>query len=146
MNEVIFIDTSAFLAQSIEADHYHQDARRFWSSFSNKPRLLTTSFVVGETFTLMRRWAGYQKAIRFLSYLQEMEPSGQVAVVWPGQDAASAAISLLAQFPDQDLSYVDAVSLVVCMRHPQVREAFSFDHHLGLTGLMVVPGLVGHGK
>jgi predicted nucleic acid-binding protein len=142
MRDLVFVDTSAFIAQAIEADQYHDDARLFWSSLTEKPDLLTTNLVISETFTLIRRWAGYAKAVAFLSYVQDTASGGRMTVIWPTEDAAEAVIRLVAQYPDQELSYCDVLSLVICKRHPNVRSVFTFDHHLGLTGLAVVPGLV----
>jgi predicted nucleic acid-binding protein len=41
---------------------------------------------------------------------------------------------------DQDLSYVDALSLYVVQSHSDIDAIFAFDHHLALAGLPVFPG------
>jgi predicted nucleic acid-binding protein len=46
----------------------------------------------------------------------------------------------LSRFQDQDLSYVDALSLYVVQSRGDIDAIFAFDHHLALAGLPVFPG------
>ena len=53
------------------------------------------------------------------------------------EDAAEA---ILAQFEDQDVSYVDATSFTV-MRNLRLTSAFAFDHHFSVAGFHLVTQL-----
>jgi predicted nucleic acid-binding protein len=48
------------------------------------------------------------------------------------------AESILRQYDDQSLSYVDAVSFAV-MRDRKLRESFAFDHHFDVLGFVRHP-------
>lgn len=97
MTEVMFADTSAFIAQMVEADQHHAEANRFWSRQSPKPHLLTTNLVVAETYTLIRQWAGYKPGFAFLSYIQETAAAGRLSVIWPAQETAENVVHVVAQ-------------------------------------------------
>jgi predicted nucleic acid-binding protein len=47
------------------------------------------------------------------------------------------AESLLAQYHDQDFSYVDATSFVA-MRRLAIQEALAFDHHFSIAGFALL--------
>ncbi len=93
--------------------------------------LVTTSEVVGETFTLMRaRGLGAPAALAFLERVRRSQTVRRVPVPAEWEVAAE---ELLAQYADQEFSYVDATSFVA-MRRLRVRDAFAFDHHFVIVG------------
>jgi predicted nucleic acid-binding protein len=49
----------------------------------------------------------------------------------------------LSRFPDQELSYVDALSLHIVQSRRDFDAIFAFDHHLALAGIPVFPGPLG---
>jgi predicted nucleic acid-binding protein len=79
--------------------------------------------------------------MRWLQALERSTTQGNTRIVYPGEDSDHEARQLLHRFSDQKLSYVDAVSLVVASREA-IDAIFAFDHHLGLTGRVLVPGLI----
>lgn len=139
---MLFVDTGAFVALAINEDQYNDAAKRFWNTPKEKPRRVTTSLVVSEAYSLIRSRRGFRIAIGFLEALQQAELSGTLVRLWPQSDWDAEVTRLLSSYSDQVLSYVDAASLVACRRVPAIEAVFSFDHHLGLTGLPVVPGPV----
>ena len=64
----------------------------------------------------------------------------ELAYSWPDAEWGTQVNLLLGHF-DQDLSHTDAVSLVACQLQPTITQVFAFDHHLGLTGLTLMPRL-----
>ena len=93
-------------------------------------RLITTNYVAAETYTLIRMRLGRTPAHEFLSRLRL---SAQVERVFVPQDWETEAEAILADFVNQDLSYVDATSFVV-MRRLQLNTAFAFDDHFSVAG------------
>lgn len=142
MAEAVFVDANAFIALIISRDRYHQQARQYWQGLSPKPLRLTTGLVISEAYTLVRRWSGYAVARGFLEQVRRAQAEGFLGMVWPSTDWEDEIAHLLDAYPDQTITYVDAASLVACRRNPAIRQVFSFDHHLGLTGLTLVPGPV----
>lgn len=93
--------------------------------------LVTTSQVVGETFTLMRsRRLGTRAALGFLETIRGTPSIRRVHIP---ADWEVAAEELLAQYDDQDFSYVDATSFVA-MRRLRLTTAFAFDDHFVIAG------------
>ncbi len=134
----IFVDTGAFLALARSADQYHRQAVEYWNGLSPHPHRVTTSFIIDEAYTLMRR-GGAGAAARFLDAVEAAQEARTLTVLWPEEGWWGDIRGMLARFHDQDLSYTDAVSLVACRRRHDIGSVFGFDHHLRLSGLPLVP-------
>ena len=68
---MIFIDTSAFLALENRKDHYHQSALMFRDSLlESKQPLVTSGYVLDESYTIIRLRAGHKIAVRFGEMIQ----------------------------------------------------------------------------
>lgn len=91
---------------------------------------MTTSLVVAEAYTFMRARLGAKPSLEFVTAIRSSPRTQRVLAT---EEWEIAAEGLLAQYADQDFSYVDAVSFVV-MRNLGIREAFAFDHHFVIAG------------
>ena len=100
-------------------------------------RLLTTTVVVGETYTLLRQRHGYAAASTWLRSFR----AGSLTVVRhfdaKEEGAIWTAIDGLAGVP---LSYADG-SLIVLSRLINVDTVFTFDTDFREAGLKVVPAV-----
>jgi hypothetical protein len=62
----LFVDTSAFIALEDKSDNYHLPALEFKKEIANnKYRLITSNFILAETYTLLRHKVSHQKAVGF---------------------------------------------------------------------------------
>lgn len=91
---------------------------------------VTTGYVIGETYELLRRSLGSAPALAFLDTIRASSITRRVPVPSEWEVAAE---ELLAQYEDQDFSYVDATSFVA-MRRLRLTTAFAFDHHFVVAG------------
>jgi predicted nucleic acid-binding protein len=126
-----YVDTSALIAFADKSDSYHELFRRL---FSNPPRLLTTSLVVGEGHAWFLRRYDRNRGLMFLALIEQLKPLRIAAV---GAAEMSAATALLRRFSDQDLTLVDAAGLHL-MQSKRIRSCWSTDFHLSLTGVPLV--------
>jgi predicted nucleic acid-binding protein len=126
-----YVDTSAFMAFADRSDTYHPIFRRL---FAAPPSLLTTTLVVAEGHAWFLRRYDRTKALQFMSMIEDMTPL-TVAAVGPREQGA--ATELLRRFSDQDLTLTDAVGLHL-MKAQRLRQCWSTDFHLGLTGVPLV--------
>lgn len=126
-----YVDTSALIAFADRSDTYHALFRRL---FSSPPRLITTPLVIAEGHGWFLRRYDRTQALQFLTMIELMTPLNLTPV---GPDEQSAAIAILRRFSDQDLTLTDAVGLHIMAAHG-VRECWSTDFHLGLTGVPLV--------
>ena len=81
----------------------------------------------------MRRY-DQQKAIQFLAFIKALTP---LTVVAFGVEDLRKASVLLTKFNAQAVTLADLHGLVV-MRERRIRNCWSTDRHLGLTGAVLV--------
>ena len=136
----VFVDTSAWLALFNRNDTYHGDAVAAHRDLA-EARRVTSWGIVAETYTWLRYHIGYQAGDRWLREAAALEERGVLHVIYPNPGSEASVRRALARFADQDLSYVDAFTLVTVEFHSRIDAIFAFDHHLALAGLPMVPGL-----
>lgn len=131
-----FVDTGFWFALRVNDDRWHREATRAFSDvIAQGTRLITSSLVVGETYTLLTARFGRAPAMKFLDRLQASE---RVVPVMVDSEADADAWSLIRQFDDQDFSYVDATSFAL-MRRLHLTDALAFDSHFATAGFVRVP-------
>lgn len=126
-----YVDTSALIAFTDRSDTHHALFRRL---FSDPPRLVTTTLVVAEGHGWFLKRYDRTRALQFAALIEEIVPLRVVSV---GPDEQAAGMRMLRKYSDQDLSLTDAVGLHVMQAH-RLRECWSTDRHLGLTGVTLV--------
>lgn len=132
----VFIDTGALVAVQVQRDSYHGIAREAWTRLLvlGTP-LVTTTLVVGETYTVIRVRYGAAPALRFLDWLDGTQ---RLVRHHLSAEIEDDAFAILRQYRDQDFSYVDATSFAF-MRRARVAQAFAFDRHFATAGFLRIP-------
>ena len=129
-----FVDTSGLLAVLDADDAQHSRASRVWSNLvSGDEQLLTTSYVLVETFALAQARLGLDAA-RLLN--NDVVPI--LRVTWVDEALHRAAMTALLTAQRRELSLVDCVSFEV-MRRLGVDRAFAFDRHFRQQKFTVIP-------
>jgi len=122
--KVIFVDTGALFAVANAKDKDHQKAKDFLTRLAEeKVILLVTNFIIAETYTLMLRKIGRDKAIEYVEKLRNTAEIERVS-----EEDENKAWQIILRYQDKDFSYVDATSFAV-MERLGIRDAFSFDEH-----------------
>lgn len=135
LRRAVFVDTSAWFALTDAGDTDHAAAQRAFRRLAAEGRrLCTTNHVVGETYTLLRMRLGDGPAHGFLAGARDTR---RIERVFVEAEWETAAEELLAQYADQDFSYVDATSFIA-MRRLALHEAFAFDHHFVVAGFRLL--------
>jgi predicted nucleic acid-binding protein len=130
----VFIDTSGLLAVLDADDRHHGEADAAWQEILlSGENLVTTSYVIVETFALAQHRLGMQ-AVKVLH--GDIFPV--MAVEWVTEATHRAAVEMLITASRKRLSLVDCVSFAV-MRRAGLRGAFTFDRHFREQGFDVVP-------
>ncbi len=137
MPKRIFIDSSAFLALEDESDDYHEEALRFRDQelLQGHYELITTSYILDETLTLIRSRLGIPASIAFSKNIRK---SQLVRVLSVSRELEEKALDLFEKYDDKTFSFTDCVSFVL-MREMGIREAFAFDEHFEQMGLIRRP-------
>jgi predicted nucleic acid-binding protein len=123
-DKLIFVDTSALFAVANAKDEDFKRARDFLSQLAKeKVTLLVSNFIIAESYTLMLRKIGRDKAIEYVKNLRDTAEIERVS-----EDDENKAWQIILRYRDKDFSYVDATSFAV-MERLGIKDAFSFDVH-----------------
>jgi predicted nucleic acid-binding protein len=117
-----FADTSGLLAFLVESDREPRIARAAFALARSQSRLLlTTSYVLSETYALLGRRAGWDAVSGFREGFAPL-----LVVAWVDAALHEAGLDLLLARRRRRLSLVDAVSFVA-MRQRGLTQFFGFD-------------------
>lgn len=129
----VFVDTSGLLALLNAKDENHARAERAFTNLqARQAPLVSTSFVLVETYALVGRRLGLE-AVR--SFRADFAPL--IDVIWVDEALHDAGLDLLLDRRKRLLSLVDAVSFIT-MRQRNVDDAFAFDPHFAQEGFSLV--------
>ncbi len=128
---MIFVDTAAFLAIENLRDAHHDEALRYQRSCLKKGRpLVTSDYVLDETYTILRIRAGHPIAVQFGEALRA---SRLMRVEYLSPEAIESAWRVFRTYADQDFSFTDCTSFVL-MERLGIEAAFTFDSHFRRYG------------
>jgi predicted nucleic acid-binding protein len=125
-----FADTSFWFARHEPQDRHHDVAR----SIDPGPRIVTTEWVLGETWTLVNNWGNHRGAVRCLEAIRGL-PNVEVEPVTPAD--LKAAWVWLSRRNERPYSFVDGVSFRVMQRR-RLSEALAFDGDFAAAGFVEV--------
>ena len=129
----VFLDTSAAYALLVASDTNHPRAARVYRSLEARTAtLVTTSYVLVETYALLGRRVGRQAVMAFR---EDLEPL--LDVIWVGADLHERGLNLLLERSRRHLSLVDAVSFVV-IRDQAIEDVFAYDPDFRQEGFSVL--------
>jgi len=135
----ILIDTSAWDAIEDALDPNHDIALLFKEEAVENYRLVTTSYILDEAYTLLLLNIGYTRTVEFKRSVDAMLGSGVLVVVHISESIEKAAWGVFEQFNvDKEWSFTECTSKVV-MERRNILEAFSFDHHFEQMGFVKKP-------
>lgn len=131
----VFVDTSGFVAYLVESETHHGRAVSLISRL-NRDRipLLTSDFVLDETYTLLKVRFGAFTAIRFGDKVRE---SRWVRVQFVGPELQDRAWSIFRRTIDQDFSFTDCTSFAL-MESARLDTALGFDRGFVRYGLSLL--------
>jgi len=135
----VFVDTGGWIAMAVIRDQYHKQAASFYQELSKqKIPLLSSNYVLTETYTRIRYDDGHGKAVRFHSLIQQAVGAGRLHIEWVTPRIHKEAWAIFQNYEDQVFSLVDCTSFVIATR-AGVKEAFAFDEHFNTMGLTLRP-------
>jgi len=131
----LFVDTWGWLALRDRRERRHQEAKAvFEEALSRRLAIVTTHFVLDETFTLLFRRLPFHEAKASMELRTTSCEEGMVtlALVWPMR--FNAALVLRVKFKDKPLiSFTDLSSMAV-MREMVICRILTEDEHFEQVG------------
>lgn len=144
MSVIVLIDTSAFVALVNPRDRNHQAAAVFQGMAQEKGFILVTSnFVLDETYTWLARRINHATAVAFGRLMRT--PGNSVRISRISEPLEERAWAIFAGYADKQFSYTDCTSFAL-MEQLEARQAFSFDHDFRRFGFMTLPVVEGIGS
>ena len=136
MTRAIFVDTSAFHAlQNKSQRREHALARTAAQELESEPALLvTTDYVLDETYTLLRLTLGHGAAVQFGREIRH----GGIQIVQVDDLIQREAWQIFERYSDKDFSFTDCTSFAT-MRRGRIAHAFTLDRHFQQYGFSTYP-------
>ncbi len=132
---MIFVDTAAFLAIENRKDNHHDEAVSYQRTCLNKgTSLVTSDYVLDESYTIIRVRAGHTIAVQFGEALRA---SHLLRIEYVTPDVIEAAWVLFRDFADHEFSFTDCTSFIL-MKRLGIEAAFTFDSHFRQYGRFMI--------
>lgn len=132
----LFIDTWGWLALRDKGERHHREAVAvFNAALSAHAAMLTSDYVLDETFTLLFRRLSAHKARESVEALMSAAEDGSVQVATINPARFREAVRLRLKFKDKpEISFTDFTSLVV-MQESGVKRILTEDRHFAQVGM-----------
>jgi predicted nucleic acid-binding protein len=129
---IVFADTSALFALLVRDDYMHVRAKANFEHFmENSTPLITSSYVLLETLTLLQRRVGLEAVWDFHHKIMPL-----LEVVWADESWHSRAMQRLQTESSRAVSLTDCLSFEI-MAAREITTAFTFDRHFSRSGFKI---------
>ena len=127
----IFVDTSWFKAFSDPRDDFYKSACEQYKIIKeNNIKLITTNYILDESYTLIRKRVGYQSVMDFREMIASLVGTLKLIRIIP-QDEFEAWRWFEKNW--SDLSFTDCTSFVI-MKRLELTNVATFDNHFVRAG------------
>lgn len=134
MDSKLFVDTSWFKAFSDPKDDFHKSATDQYKIIKeDNIKLITTNYILDESYTLIRKRVGYQSAMDFNEMLASLVGTLKLIRIIP-QDEFKAWEWFKKDW--SDLSFTDCTSFAV-MKRLELTEVATFDQHFARASFTI---------
>jgi len=125
LKQIIFIDTSAFIALRDSKDINHTRAKNFLKEIKKKKAtLFTTNFIFDEVYTYFSRF--HDVAVEMGEYIRNSP--GVVVYYRITADDENYAWKIAKSYRDKTFSFTDCTSFSICERL-EIKNVFAFDDY-----------------
>jgi len=120
----ILVDSDAFVGLLLEKDAHHENSSNLFTEIASQGiSIITTSFVIAETATVLSHRVGQELARIFLD---EVIEKGKFPTVFVSEPLQQQATEIFKEQESRGTSMTDCVN-VALMRQLQLSTIFSFD-------------------
>jgi predicted nucleic acid-binding protein len=120
----VLVDSDAFVGRFYPNDAHYEHSRNIFQKLkAQRQRLVTTSFVVAETATVLSHRQGQDLARDFL---RDFIGQGNIDVIYINEALYQAAIAVFLAQKTKGTSMTDCANVVVMQRYG-ISQIFSFD-------------------
>ena len=139
----IFVDTSAWISVMDKSEERHRIAREFYLKLVDTGvKLVTSNYVLSETYTRIRYDAGHSLAVLFHDVIVSASRSGFIEIIWITPKIAERAWEIFEKYRDQIFSFTDCTSFAI-VKEQRIREVFAFDDDFRIWALYSILPRIG---
>jgi hypothetical protein len=128
----VFVDTSAWYALADASDTHHQAATHYINTLTAP--LVTSTYILDETVTLLRMHLGHAAARRFGEKLRQEQIALLLRII---EHDEQRAWDIFVRYDDKVFSFTDCTSFAL-MERLYIDTAFAFDEDFRQYGRFVV--------
>lgn len=128
--ELVYVDTSAFIAFLDRSDFYHSFFARL---FNAPPKLITSPFVIAEGQGWFLKRYDNNRAMQFINFIESLD----LEILNIDSITIKKTFEVLKKYSDQKITLADAMGLFV-MKDKKIKTCWSTDRHLTLLGSELV--------
>jgi uncharacterized protein len=135
---MILIDTGAWYALSDPRERHHGHAAALFRRLTKGEhgRMVTSDYILDETYTILRMRLGIETVKRLRDLLGQ---SPSIQLVRVSDNDFERSLDLMISHGDKHWSLTDCTSFVL-MQELEIGDAFSFDHNFTEAGFRLLPG------
>ena len=134
-SDYVFVDSSMWKALIDPRDEFNQKAEEVWQSLERaNAHLLTSNFILDESFTLIRKRRGIESVKLLRDHLASDWRNTKIVRVTISDEAKAWEWFLLEW---SDLSFTDCASFAV-MKRLKIKRVATFDQHFSKAGFEIV--------
>ena len=136
---MILIDTGAWYALSDPQERHHGHAAALFGLLTKgeQGRMVTSDYILNETYTLLRMRLGIEPVKRLRHLLGQ---SSSIQLVRVSDNDFERSLDLMLSHGDKHWSFTDCTSFIL-MQELEIGAAFSFDHNFTEAGFRLLPGV-----
>lgn len=123
----IFVDSSAWISLTVEKDSNHEHAVHLFQSLSVTARLYTSTFIVDESVTKIRKLLGQQDAEVFFFDLLRQERRKSVHILPVTKSVILQSVQILSRHPTPNTFSLTDASIIVLMKRYTMSRLLTFD-------------------
>ena len=134
-----FVDTWGWCTLADEDEPQHEITAIIVEELADtKRRLITTNFILDETYTLIRMRIHHHAAVEFHYLFNAMVDDQVVTLIHGTPEIEQSAWEIFERYDDKDFSFTDCASFVV-MQQLHIILALTDDHHYEQMGFNILP-------
>ncbi len=138
-SSLLFVDTWGWCAGTNTKEVQHQQVKQIMETrLKSRNRLITTNFVLDETYTLVRFRIHHQASVELHQKIERIIAGKFLKVIHITSELEQAAWRIFERYSDKDFSFTDCTSFAV-MQLLELTHALTDDHHFVQMGFQILP-------
>jgi len=136
---LLFVDTWGWCASANPKEAQHQQVKQIMETqLDSGNHLITTNFVLDETYTLVRFRVHHQASVGLHQKIERLIFGKLLKVIHITSELEQAAWRIFDRYSDKDFSFTDCTSFVV-IQLLELIQALTNDHHFEQMGFQILP-------